>query len=214
MGSVVGVVGGCGGVGASTLAASIAADSGAVLLDIDAAGGGIDVLLGIEDVAGARWSAVEVAGGPIDPQRLRDGLPRWGAIPVLAADRAAEPGAIDPVLDAARALAPVVLDLGRAPTTARAVAIQRCTLIVLVVAADLPGVAAARAALASFVPVPVALVVRRGHLPPDEAAELVEAPLAGVLPPVKYRAGAPLDAANLPSSLVHVAAGIADGIPP
>jgi len=68
---VLGVVGGSGGVGASTFAAVLAAVTGrAMLVDLDVVGGGIDVLLGIEDVAGARWSGLRVGGGRLDPALL------------------------------------------------------------------------------------------------------------------------------------------------
>ena len=69
-----GVVGGSGGVGASTFAAVLAAVTArAMLVDIDVVGGGIDVLLGIEDVPGARWSGLRVGGGRLDPGSLADG---------------------------------------------------------------------------------------------------------------------------------------------
>ena len=61
-GVVVGVVGGSGGVGASTFASpSLPRGRGATLIDLDPVGGGIDVLLGIEDAA--RRAVVGAAGG-------------------------------------------------------------------------------------------------------------------------------------------------------
>jgi secretion/DNA translocation related CpaE-like protein len=214
MGSVVGVLGGCGGAGASTLAAALAAQAGGVLVDLDATGGGIDVLVGVEDVAGARWSAVEVAGGRIDPAQLFAALPRWHGVPVLAADCAPDPGAVDAVLVAAAELGTVVVDLGRGQDVAGSAALAACALVVVVAPADLPAIAAARVAVAAVGDIPVALVVRRGHLAADEVAELVGAPLAGVLPPVKLRAGAAWSPDRLPGSLVRVAAGLVDGLPP
>src|SRR4051812_19306479 len=84
---VLGVVGGSGGVGASAFAAVLAAVAGeSLLVDVDAAGGGVDVLLGIEAVDGARWSDLHLAGGRLDASVLLAGLPRWGPCAVLAAD--------------------------------------------------------------------------------------------------------------------------------
>jgi hypothetical protein len=213
MGSVIGVLGACGGVGASTFAATVAAVAGAVLVDLDAVGGGVDVLLGIEHIAGARWSSVEVAGGAIDPAHLRDGLPRWGAAPVLAADAVPRERAVAPVLDAARVLGTVVVDLGRVPNEARQAAIDACVLVIVVVPADLHGVAAARSLVCSLVGADVALVVRRGPLGADEVGELAAAPVVGVLPPLRGRAGVALDPHRLPGAVRRAAEGIADGVP-
>ena len=213
MHSLFGVVGGSGGVGASTFCAALAAHAGGVLVDLDAEGGGVDVLLGVEDVTGARWSAVQVAGGHIDPAQLRDGLPRWDAVPVLVADRAPDARAVGAVLDAARLLGPVAVDLGRSPTAARRIAVEACALIVVLVAADLPGVAAARTVTSALDAAQVALVVRRGCIDPDEAGELVGAPVVGVLPAVRRRSTSPLHARRLPGALAAVAAGVADSMP-
>src|SRR3954468_4077584 len=87
MGRVIGVVGGSGGVGASSFAAVLAVVAGdSVLVDLDVAGGGVDVLLGIERMAGARWSGLQLAGGRLAPTALISGLPHWGRCAVLAAD--------------------------------------------------------------------------------------------------------------------------------
>ena len=67
-GAVEALTGGTGGVGTSTLAAALAfagarAGLRTLLLDTDAAGGGIDVLLGAEHVPGWRWSRFAAARG-------------------------------------------------------------------------------------------------------------------------------------------------------
>lgn len=210
---MIGVLGACGGVGASTFAATVATVAGAALVDLDAVGGGVDVLLGIEHVAGARWSSVEVAGGTIDPAHLRDGLPRWGAVPVLAADAVPDERAVGPVLDAARVLGTVAVDLGRVPSEVRQAALDVCVLVIVVVPADLHGVAAARTLVRSLGCVDVALVVRRGQLGTDEVGELAGAPVVGVLPALRGRAGAALDPYRLPGAVRRAAEGIADGVP-
>jgi hypothetical protein len=144
-GPCVGVHGGSGGVGASCLAAAIAACTGpAVLVDLDVHGGGLDVLLGIEKEAGTRWSGLHSDGGRIDPAEVAEALPRWGSVSVLSCDREELPAAaVRSVLVAARALGPVVVDLGRSGGAARDVALASCDLVAVVVRATVPGVAAA-----------------------------------------------------------------------
>src|SRR6266536_165036 len=114
---VIGVVGGRGGAGASTFACVLAAMSAlggrAVLVDLDAAAGGIDVLLGIEATSGARWSGLRLDGGRLDPDMLVAGLPQWGSVAVLSADVAPAPGAVGQVLDVAARAGAVVVELGR-----------------------------------------------------------------------------------------------------
>ncbi|MEV6965815.1 septum site-determining protein Ssd [Hamadaea sp. NPDC051192] len=92
-GRVVGVIGGRGGAGASTMAAALAvtgvrAGLATLLVDADPLGGGIDLTLGWEDVAGLRWPALAGAGGRIDPGLLRRALPGRGALAVLSWTRA------------------------------------------------------------------------------------------------------------------------------
>ena len=88
-GPCIGVLGGSGGAGASSLAAAIAACAGvgAVLVDLDVHGGGMDVVLGIEKESGTRWSGLHSDGGRIDPAEVAVALPRWGEVWVLSCDR-------------------------------------------------------------------------------------------------------------------------------
>jgi anion-transporting ArsA/GET3 family ATPase len=85
---VLGVIGGSGGVGASTFSAALAERAAqeyghAALVDLDPGRGGVDVLLGIEAVPGARWSGLQLDGGQLDPQALLQGLPSWREVAVL-----------------------------------------------------------------------------------------------------------------------------------
>lgn len=212
MGAVVGVIGGSGGVGASSFAAALAVTAGeSVLVDLDAAGGGVDVLLGIERVAGARWSGLRLAGGRLDPEVLLAGLPRWGASAVLAADvPELDPEAVLQVVEVAASGAAVVLDLPRGACPARAAALVHCHLVVIVARADVIGLVAAHAVASALPEVPIGVVLRRGEVAPREAAALVGAPLLGELPPRVGRAG--LDPARLPRALQGVAAGVLDGL--
>jgi hypothetical protein len=202
---VIGVIGGNGGVGASTFAAAVTSVAErATLIDLDPVGGGIDVLLGIENVAGARWSGLRVGGGYLDPALLADGLPRWRNAAVLAADQPPEPSAVGQVVAAARALGPVVLDLPRAPGPLREAGLACCELCVLVAAAtDVRTLAGAGAVLRSLPAVPVGVVLRRGEFGVDEAAGLLGVPLLGVLPPLDHPSERAVN---------RVAAGVVDGL--
>jgi hypothetical protein len=211
---VVGVLGGSGGVGASSFAASLAfAARPSVLIDLDPVGGGIDVLLGIESVGGARWSGLRLDGGHLDPGVLAGGLPRWNeVVAVLAADVEPAPSAAAQVVEAAGQLGPVVLDLPRAPSPLRDTMLSHCELSVLVLAGEVRELAAARAVLRTL-PAGVVLgaVVRRGALSPESSAELLGLPLVGALPPSDRSPGAgrahgPVAAGVLDAMLARVAA--------
>ena len=90
--TVIGVVGACGGVGTSVFAAAlaaVAARAGARTVLVDGArdGGGLDVLLGIEDEPGLRWPDLHAARGEVGGDQLHALLPCWQGASVLSADR-------------------------------------------------------------------------------------------------------------------------------
>jgi MinD-like ATPase involved in chromosome partitioning or flagellar assembly len=214
MGSVVGVVGGSGGVGASSFAAVVAAVGGAVLVDLDVTGGGVDVALGIETAPGARWSGLRVAGGHLDPAALVAGLPQWGPVAVLAADvPTLDANAVLQVLEVAGAVGLVVADLPRGSCPERAAALLHCDLVVVLARADVDGLAAAHAITTTLPELPIGLVARRGEVPARDAAELVGCPLLGELPPL---GGSCLDLHpyRLPRGASRVAAGVLRGLDP
>jgi hypothetical protein len=211
MGVVVGVVGGSGGVGASSFAAALAVQAGAVLVDVDVSGGGADVLLGVELVPGARWSGLRLAGGRLDPAALLAGLPRWGPSSVLAADvPEIDPEAVLQVVDVAAGVGPVVLDLPRVGGPERAAGLLRCDLVLVLVRNDVTGLVAAHAVLSALPELPVGAVVRRGAIPAGEVADRIGARLLGELPP--GGPGFPLDPARLPRAVQAVAAGVLAGL--
>lgn len=79
------------GIGTSTLAALLArelAERGlkCVLVDADLNGGGLDVLLGVEDEDGTRFGDVSAPLGKIDGKALLRELPSWDGVPLLACD--------------------------------------------------------------------------------------------------------------------------------
>ncbi|WP_156044123.1 septum site-determining protein Ssd [Cellulomonas sp. HZM] len=191
---VVGVLGARGGAGATTLAAALASrlsgSTATALVDLDAASGGLDVLLGLEQVDGARWPDLAEARGDVDGAGVVALLPRWGRCAVLSADRL-RPGAVaaDVARDVLRALAAtlgvVVVDLDRAGAVARAPAVEECDEVLLVVPRDVRSVAGATALLPSLERARVGLVTR-GPAPgglgtADVAAALGVEPVA-VLP--------------------------------
>ena len=86
---MVGIVGGCGGAGASTLAMLVAA--GAVkrgvrtlLVDGDPWGGGLCSALSADEVPGMHWPELLQASGAINPEQLAASLPYFAGLAVLS----------------------------------------------------------------------------------------------------------------------------------
>ncbi|MFL6163636.1 MAG: hypothetical protein ACJ74U_15630 [Jatrophihabitantaceae bacterium] len=185
---VIGVLSGCGGAGASTFAAVLAGCAGppAFLLDHDPLGGGIDVLLGCEQQPGPRWGQVRLRGGPLDPQLLLTGLPRWHQVRFLAADnqQPLAESAVTAVIEAARAVAPTVLDLPRSASPVRTAALRLCDLVALVTPAEVRGVTATAMIASGLDPARTSLVVRGSsrRLPAGQIARLLGLPVLAELP--------------------------------
>lgn len=149
---VVAVLGGSGGVGASTLAASLSCLAAnrwgaAALVETDVVGGGIDLLLGAETSGGWRWPRLSGAQGQVGD--LRPYLPAVAGVSVVSMARgpsvdltreplAAIVGSLRRTHDA------VVLDPGRSLTLAARESVRLAARVVLVVQAGVRGVAAAR----------------------------------------------------------------------
>ncbi|WP_375481811.1 hypothetical protein [uncultured Jatrophihabitans sp.] len=210
-GPVIGVVGGSGGVGASMFAAVLAVRAAAVLIDLDVTGGGIDVLLGLETEPGARWSGLHLAGGHLEPEALRAGLPRAGPCAVLAADVGElDPEAVGQVLGAAAALGPVVLDLPRAAVVERAAALLRCDLVVVLARADVAGLVSAHVLVDALPELPLGIVLRRADVDVTRAAQCLDVPCLGVLPP-RAAVGRRFEMSRLPRATVRVADGVLAG---
>lgn len=121
-GRVIGVVGACGGAGASVVAACVAhgllrSGERTTLVDLDAHGPGTDLLLGTDGVRGARWPDLAEARGEVEGTGVVAALPRWGAVPVLSGTASGVPPHDDVVLDVCRGLVQagesLVLDLPR-----------------------------------------------------------------------------------------------------
>ncbi|MEV6411705.1 septum site-determining protein Ssd [Kribbella sp. NPDC051718] len=147
------IVGGCGGAGATTLAAALAITAGrrglrSILIDGDPLGGGIELVLGTEHYEGSRWPALLNAAGRVSASALRAALPSVDGLAVLSWDRsdvtALPPEAMRSVLGAAqRSSDLVVVDLPRRPDPAAEEAFVRATSTLVVVPRDVRSCAAA-----------------------------------------------------------------------
>jgi secretion/DNA translocation related CpaE-like protein len=149
-GWLVAVGGSCGGAGVSTVATALAlaAAPGAVLVDADAWGAGLDLLLGAERVDGLRWPELTGLRGRVGGDALLAALPEVDGVHVLAASRSTPvplpDEALTAVIEAARAVGrPVVVDLPRSGAGARTV-LADADLALLVVPARLRAATAAR----------------------------------------------------------------------
>lgn len=150
---VLGVMGGRGGAGASVLATGLAVTASrkgltVILADLDPLGGGLDLVLGAEDVTGLRWPDLADSKGRLGARALQSELPGRHGLAVLSWDRGdlltLAPDAAGAVLAAARrACDLVVLDLPRWPDPAAEQAIGLCSSVLLVVPAEVRAVAAA-----------------------------------------------------------------------
>jgi secretion/DNA translocation related CpaE-like protein len=195
-GRVVAVLGGRGGAGASVLAAGLAVTAGraglrALLVDADPLGGGVDLVLGWEELNGLRWPALADTKGAVDAPALVEALPSRGDLAVLSCARADFDGlsaeAMASALEAGRMSRDlIVADLPRRLDEAAALALRAADRALLVVPAELRACAAAArvAAAASVHTAALELIVRGpapGRLRTREIARALDMPVAGTL---------------------------------
>lgn len=216
-GRVLAIIGGSGGAGASVLATAVAvtaARSGAtaLLVDCDPLGGGLDLLVGLEQESGLRWPELAVGDGRVRAASLHAALPRAvsgrSELSVLSCARSPhgpEPAAVTAVLEAGRrAGGTVVCDLPRYPTDAALAALGAADLTVLLVPSALrASAAAARVADVLAEHARVVEIVVRGPSPGGITAQQVAAslglPLLHVMRPERDLAGA-LERGRTPGS--------------
>lgn len=226
-GVTIGVVGGAGGSGASTLACALglvaAARSPACLVDADPLGAGLDRVLGMEAVDGIRWDALEHTTGRLGARALREALPcrrglgvlTWapgprGTLQAFAARSALEA--------AARGHDLVVVDLPRGAGGTLDELMARCDRVLVVSRGGVPALAATARMVARAAAAGEVLVALRGRGPDDrELSRLVGARVVVRMPdqrgldeavdlglgPVRSRRGA----------LAHAAAQVLDALP-
>lgn len=172
-GQTIAVVGGSGGAGASTLATALALTAGqsgrrTLLVDADPFGGGIDLLVGCEDVTGLRWAEVAMTHGRVTAAAFRAALPTLGDLAILSFDRSramvVDPTTLRAMISAGqRGAEVVVVDVPRQLDDAAAEAARCADVLVLVATTDIRGVAGAQLLLPSIrdLCANIRLVVRR-----------------------------------------------------
>jgi secretion/DNA translocation related CpaE-like protein len=184
-GTVVGVLGGSGGAGATTLACALgqvaAARGPTLVVDLDPLGPGCDRVLALDGDVGVRWDSLCTASGRLSGRSLREAVPRRDGLGVLGwgpSASAPDVGAVRETLSAARRGHDwVVLDLPRPDDLVVEVAAQ-CALVVVVVLPTVTGVASAARRVAALPdPGRVGLVARGHGVDPHRLAALVGAPV-------------------------------------
>ncbi|MEJ3652202.1 septum site-determining protein Ssd [Actinomycetes bacterium KLBMP 9759] len=211
-GAALSVVGGRGGAGASVLAAAVAVTAvrdgtRSLLVDCDPLGGGLDLVLGAEDLGGLRWPDIDVRGGRVPATALHAALPAppvtgrrsgrgagggaatLGVLSCARTDFDLTPEALASIIGSGRrAGETVVCDLPRYPTEAAVAALGASDLTVLLVPADVRSCAAA-AQVASVLAehsARVGLVVRGpspGGIDAAEASRAIGLPLLAAMRP-------------------------------
>ncbi len=188
-GVVVGVRGGSGGAGASTLACALAQAAGragpALVVDADACGPGVDRMLGLDHLDGVRWDDLKASAGRLSSSSLRDAVPRRGGVGALTwsvGDGGPLPAEVlrEAIAAGRRGHRVVVVDLPRLPTAWTDEVVSRCDLLLVVVRPSLVGVAsAARLAATQPVGVRAGLVLRRVSraIPASEVGAAVGLPV-------------------------------------
>lgn len=187
-GRVIGVIGGSGGAGATTLACALgqwAARYGdTVVVDCDPQGPGLDRVLGMERTEGFRWDALCRTTGRLSARALREALPRRDRLGVLSwyvdgRAQTLQAFAVREALSAARrGHRTVLVDLPRTPDRLIDEVASRCDRLLVVTMASVVGVAAAARVRARFADHPeVDVVVRGEELTASDVARVVQAPV-------------------------------------
>lgn len=192
---VVGVVGGAGGAGASTVACALGQVAGwssqALVIDTDPLGPGLDRLLGLDDTPGVRWPDLAASAGRLGSRSLREAVPRRDGVGVLTwTTGAATPpplGTLRDVIAAARrGHALVVLDLARQTVALSLELMARCDLVLAVTPATVSGVASTGRLVAPLGDTSRwRLATRRGPVPTPDLVAAVGVPVVLEVPEQK-----------------------------
>ena len=195
-GTLVAVLGGRGGAGATTFASALAVTAtrsgrSTLLVDGDPLGGGIDLVFGGEQDHGLRWPGLLSTRGRVPAAALSGALPRMQGLSVLSWDRgrtdAVPLEALDAVLSAGRrAHDLVVVDLPRSLDESCRAVLSAATTTVLVVPTEVRAAAAASRVAAAVGALCLDLrVVTRGPSPSglggDQVARALALPLLAEL---------------------------------
>ncbi|MBO2455527.1 CpaE-like family protein [Actinomadura barringtoniae] len=193
-GTMICVTGARGGSGTSVFAAGLALTAArqglrTLLVDGDPLGGGLDLVLGLEEYDGARWPDFAERQGRLSAATLRQALPRLGDLSVLSWSREdpvpVAPEAILSLLDAAvRGFALVVVDVPSHLGDIGRTALRASDLTLLLVPAEVRAAVAAnlQAAALRRETSELRLIVRGpspGGLTPKVIAESLALPPSG-----------------------------------
>ncbi len=172
---VLGVIGARGGSGATSMAVALActaAESGrsVLLVDADPVGGGIELAMGCEGMAGTRWSDLAERSGRLPAATLVGSLPQRHGVHVLSFDRIGGPpvtqrAAASVFETARRAFDVVVVDLPRSASNVARVAQSVAEVLVLVTPRDVRAVAGASCVVSQLTAGHSPLLVTRGPAP-------------------------------------------------
>lgn len=181
-GLTIGVVGGSGGAGATTLACALgqmAARCGpSVVIDTDPLGPGVDRVLGLESRDGVRWDALQQTTGRLSARSLRDALPRRDGVGALTwspgPQGTLQAFAARECLSAAqRGHETVVLDLPRTGSPLIDELVARCDQLIVVTMPHVAGIASAVRLCARFHDrTSLRLAVRGQGVPAREIAQV------------------------------------------
>ena len=187
---LVSIIGGSGGVGASTLSVALGlAAQGrglkSLLFDADPLGGGLELLMGAERAEGLRWHDFDATHGRLSAGSLADVLPVHHGVATLSWDRSGTamlPASVPSVLTAAvRGFDLVVADVPRHLDDFGVDIIGRSVLSVLIVAEDICGVGAARHVLGRLQQVASSIAVisvsRPGGIGPAAVSDALGLPV-------------------------------------
>jgi secretion/DNA translocation related CpaE-like protein len=192
-GVVVGVIGACGGAGASVFASALAQASSwerpSVLIDTDPVGPGLDRILGAEGSGGARWDALAGASGRLSGWSLRDSLPNHDGLSLLSFPTNMsvdiDGAMMRRVLEASRrGFSLVVVDLPRRLDSVVQETLARCDQLVIVTPMTFSALASG-ARLCQWLPdstLPRQLLARgAGLVVPKQAADTMRVPLLATM---------------------------------
>lgn len=210
LGQIITVIGGSGGVGASTFAVNLAITArsegrSVALVDLDPWSGGLDLLMGAERSPGLRWSALDSVHGRVSARALADACVHVAGVDLLSCDAidACPAPAVHSVIDALqRGYERVIVDLAVPAIPSAREIVARSTHVLMVVATHVHAAASA-GRLAQWVrdcgqqPELVVVNTAKGLLA-QEISQALELPLVASVPYVASMA-VRSDAGELPS---------------
>lgn len=193
----LGVFGARGGAGASSLASAMALTAArlglpALLMDADASSGGLDLVVGCEDLPGLRWSEVASASGRVGSSALRRALPALDGLPVLSWGRGVrvclDASTTRSIVAAAqRGARLLVVDLPRRLDDSAAEVAASCDVALLVCPADVGGIAGGARMTSTYLDLvgDLQIVVRRARrcaVSPESVGAALQLPVLGSVP--------------------------------